>query len=198
MRESVDRIILRFRFGVSAYAVPIERVQEVVQQQELTRVPSMPAAIRGLMNLRGNVVPVIDLLRRFELGESAVAGETCAIVFQMEDEGRKSLMALLSDSSGEVLTISGSDIHPPPSFGADIDVEYLAGMVRLGDEYVLLLNVDRILSFEDLLRTREGLARQNHVVAEGAALARISHGPSSRGSGERLGCEAHGGFATKA
>ena len=171
MSKDLDRVILRFRFGVSAYAVPIERVQEVVQQQELTRVPSMPAAIRGLMNLRGNVVPVIDLLRRFDLGESAMARETCAIVFQMEDEGRKSLMAVLSDSSGEVLTIMESDIHPPPAFGADIDIEYLAGMVRLGDEYVLLLNVDRVLSTEELLRTREGLARQNYVVAEGAAIA---------------------------
>jgi purine-binding chemotaxis protein CheW len=171
MRKDLDRVILRFRFGISAYAVPIERVQEVVREQELTRVPSMPAAIRGLMNLRGSVVPVIDLLRRFELGESGLAGETCAIVFQMEDDGRKSLMAVLSDSSGEVLTISESDIHPPPTFGADIDIEYLAGMVRLGDEYVLLLNVDRVLSSEDLLRTREGLARQDYVPAEGAGFA---------------------------
>jgi purine-binding chemotaxis protein CheW len=171
MRKDLDRVILRFRFGISAYAVPIERVQEVVREQELTRVPSMPAAIRGLMNLRGNVVPVIDLLRRFDLGESVMAGETCAIVFQMEDEGRKSLMAVLSDSSGEVLTISESDIHPPPEFGADIDIEYLAGMVRLGDEYVLLLNVDRVLSIEDLLRTREALARQDHATAESPAVA---------------------------
>jgi len=153
--SNLNRVILRFRVGISAYAVPIERVQEVVEQQELTRVPSMPAAIRGLMNLRGNVVPVIDLLRRFELGESATSGETCAIVFQMEDEGRKSLMAVLSDSSGEVLTITESDIHPAPAFGADIDIEYLAGMARLGDDLVLLLNVDRVLSTEDLLRTRE-------------------------------------------
>ena len=171
MTKDIDRVILRFRFGISAYAVPIERVQEVVQRQELTRVPSMPAAIRGLMNLRGNVVPVIDLLRRFELGDSAMAGETCAIVFQMEDEGRKSLMAVLSDSSGEVLTISESDIHPPPAFGADIDVEYLAGMVHLGDEYVLLLNVDRVLSAEDLLRTRDGLAGREHVPVDDAGIA---------------------------
>ena len=171
MKKDLDRLILRFRFGVSAYAVPIERVQEVVREQELTRVPSMPAAIRGLMNLRGHVIPVIDLLRRFDLGESAMARETCAIVFQMEDEGRQSLMAVLSDSSGEVLTIAESDIHPPPEFGADIDIEYLAGMVRLGDEYVLLLNVDRVLSAEELIRTREGLAVQDYLPAEGGGIA---------------------------
>ena len=102
---------------------------------------------------------------------SSDLGETCAIVFQMEDEGRKSLMAVLSDSSGEVLTIPESDIHPPPTFGADIDVEYLAGMVRLGDEYVLLLNVDRVLSTDDLLRTRQGLARHDRAVAESAVIA---------------------------
>jgi purine-binding chemotaxis protein CheW len=163
MTKNLNRIILRFRAGVSVYAVPIECVQEVVQQQELTRIPSMPAAIRGLMNLRGNVVPVIDLLRRFQIGESAMDAEACVIIFQMEDDGRKSLMAVVSDSSGEVLTILESDIHPAPAFGADIDVEYLAGMVRLGEEYVLLLNVDRVLSTEDLLRTREGLARQDHA-----------------------------------
>ena len=169
--SNLNRVILRFRIGISAYAVPIDRVQEVVEQQELTRVPSMPAAIRGLMNLRGNVVPVIDLLRRFELGESASSGEACSIVFQMEDEGRKSLMAVLSDSSGEVLTIAESDIHPAPAFGADIDIEYLAGMVRLGDDLVLLLDVDRVLSTEDLLRTREGLAGQDPIGAESAAIA---------------------------
>ncbi|MEO8033949.1 MAG: chemotaxis protein CheW, partial [Acidobacteriota bacterium] len=157
MKEDANRVVLRFRVGVSVYAVPIERVQEVVQRQELTRVPSMPPAVRGLMNLRGTVVPVIDLLRRFDLGESAMASETCAIVFQLEEDGRKSLMAVLSDSSAEVATIAESDVHPAPTFGAEIDVEYLAGMVRLGEEFVLLLNVDRVLSSEDLLRTRQAL-----------------------------------------
>jgi purine-binding chemotaxis protein CheW len=170
MRD-VNRVILRFRVGVSVYAVPIERVQEVVQRQELTRVPSMPSAIRGLMNLRGSVVPVIDLLRRFELGESAMASETCAIVFQMEEEGRKSFMAVLSDSSAEVVTLSGNDVHPAPTFGVEIDVEYLAGMVRLGDEFVLLLNVDRVLSTEDMLRTREVLARPDRAGGEAASFA---------------------------
>lgn len=167
MKEDANRVVLRFRVGVSVYAVPIERVQEVVQRQELTRVPSMPPAVRGLMNLRGTVVPVIDLLRRFDLGESAMASETCAIVFQLEEDGRKSLMAVLSDSSAEVATIAESDVHPAPTFGAEIDVEYLAGMVRLGEEFVLLLNVDRVLSSEDLLRTRQalGVAAQ-HVSSE--------------------------------
>jgi len=160
MTEERKRVILRFRAGISAYAVPIEVVQEVVLQEEWTRVPSMPAAIRGLMNLRGNVVPVIDLMRRFDLQSSASAMETWAIVFQMEDDGRRSLMAVLSSASAEVLTIRESDIHPAPTFGTDIAVEYLAGMIRLGDELVLLLNVDRVLSAEDLLRTREGLAVQ--------------------------------------
>jgi purine-binding chemotaxis protein CheW len=157
MKEGVDRVVLRFRVGVSVYAVPIERVQEVVQRQELTRVPSMPHSICGLMNLRGTVVPVIDLLRRFELGESTMASETCAIVFQTAEDGRRSLMAVLSDSSAEVVTIPEADVHPAPSFGAVIDVEYLAGMVRLADEFVLLLNLDRVLSPDDLLQTREVL-----------------------------------------
>jgi purine-binding chemotaxis protein CheW len=170
MTKNFDRIILRFRAGASVYAVPIECVQEVVQQQELTRIPSMPAAIRGLMNLRGNVVPVIDLLRRFQLGESVMDAEACVIIFQMDEDGRKSLMAVVSDSSGEVLTIPQSDIHPAPAFGADIDVEYLAGMVRLGDEYVLLLNVDRVLSPEDLLRTRQGLAGEGHAPESAVAV----------------------------
>ncbi|HXH40126.1 MAG TPA: chemotaxis protein CheW [Thermoanaerobaculia bacterium] len=166
MTEDLKRVILRFRVGMSAYAAPIEVVQEVVQQEEFTRVPSMPAAIYGLMNLRGNVVPVIDLMRRFDLDKSAMAMETWAIVFQMEGDERSSLMAVLSSSSAEVLTIAAGDIYPAPTFGVDIAVEYLAGMIHLGDELVLLLNVDRVLSAEDLLRTREGLARQNHVAAE--------------------------------
>ena len=170
MTEERKRVILRFRVGVSAYAVPIEIVQEVVRHHELTRVPSMPAAVYGLMNLRGHVVPVIDLMRRFRLGDSDTPLETWAIVFRMEDEGRTSLMAMLSASSAEVLTISESDVHPSPAFGADIDAEYLAGMVHIGDELVLLLNVDRVLSTEDLLRTREGMARQEPLVTEGASV----------------------------
>ena len=168
MTEERKRVILRFRVGVSAYAVPIEIVQEVVRHHELTRVPSMPAAVYGLMNVRGHVVPVIDLMRRFRLGDSDTPLETWAIVFRMEDEGRTSLMAVLSASSAEVVTILESDVHSAPAFGADIDVEYLAGMVHIGDDLVLLLNVDRVLSTEDLLRTREGMARQDHLVAEGA------------------------------
>jgi len=165
MTEERKRVILRFQVGVSAYAVPIEIVQEVVRHHELTRVPSMPAAVYGLMNVRGHVVPVIDLMRRFRLGDSDTPLETWAIVFRMQDEGRTSLMAVPA-SSAEVVTILESDVHSAPAFGADIDVEYLAGMVHIGDDLVLLLNVDRVLSTEDLLRTREGIARQDHLVAE--------------------------------
>jgi purine-binding chemotaxis protein CheW len=112
------------------------------------------------------MVPVIDLMRRFHLGDPATCWRRGP---SFSDGGRgANLDEAALASSAEVLTIAESDVHPAPAFGADIDVEYLAGMVHIGDELVLLLNVDRVLSTEDLLRTREGMARQDPLVAEGA------------------------------
>jgi purine-binding chemotaxis protein CheW len=143
------------RVGPELYAVPASTVNEIVLLQPLTRVPSMPAAIRGLMNLRGTVMPVVDLARQLGLGETVATTHTCAVVIDAEADGVRAPMGIITDEVQDVIMLSAADIEPPPAFGASIDAAYLAGMTRLGGRYTLILDLTRILAPDELLAALE-------------------------------------------
>ncbi|HEX9982766.1 MAG TPA: chemotaxis protein CheW [Thermoanaerobaculia bacterium] len=143
------------RVGPELYAVPASTVNEIVLLQPLTRVPSMPPAIRGLMNLRGTVMPVVDLARQLGLGETAATTHTCAVVIDAEADGVRAPMGIITDEVQNVIMLAAGDIEPPPAFGATIDTAYLAGMTRLGGRYTLILDLTRILAPDELLAALE-------------------------------------------
>jgi purine-binding chemotaxis protein CheW len=142
---------LAFLVGGDEYATPILKVREIVTFGDATRVPATPSWIRGVVNLRGQVLPVIDLAVKFGLPATAVAMRTCVVVFELEMDGQTAAVGALVDAVSQVLDLSEAEIEPPPSFGTQIRVEYLVGAALSGDRFILLLDTDRVLRADETL-----------------------------------------------
>jgi purine-binding chemotaxis protein CheW len=133
------------------YAVPVASVHELVMLQPLTHVPTMPACIRGLMNLRGTVVPIVDLARQLGLGATEVGLQTCVMIVEAVADGARSLMGVLTNEVQDVIELKESDIGPVPAFGSAVNAAYLAGVTRVDGRYVLILELEKILTPDELL-----------------------------------------------
>jgi purine-binding chemotaxis protein CheW len=142
---------LTFQLAGEEYALGILRVREIIQWQEVTRVPTAPAAIRGVLNLRGSVVPVVDLGVKFGIGPTEPTRRTCIVIVEVEREGGRTVMGIIADAVSQVMELGAGDIEPPPSFGTRVRMDYLQGMARMGDRFALVLDADRLLSIAELL-----------------------------------------------
>jgi purine-binding chemotaxis protein CheW len=147
---------LTFLLADDPYAVSILRVREIIEYDTVTRVPNMPGSIRGVINLRGAVVPVVDLAMRFGLRDSNVTKRTCVIIAEVEVGGERLVMGLMADSVSQVIDLPSADIEPPPAFGTRVRVDFLQGLGKLGKKFVLILDLDRALSDIELLSPGEG------------------------------------------
>ena len=143
---------LSFRLDEEAYAIAILRVKEILRYAPVTRVPSTPAFIHGVINLRGQVVPIIDLAVKFGLPPWVESKWTCVVVVEIELDGEDTVMGLLVDSVHQVLELAPGDIEEPPAFGPRIHVDYLLGMGKLDHKkFVMLLDIDRVLTEGEML-----------------------------------------------
>jgi len=146
---------LTFLLGGEMFALAILNVKEIIEYGNLTEIPMMPAFIRGVINLRGSVVPVIDLTARFGGKTTEVGRRTCNVIVEMkggEDGDERHDIGIIVDAVSEVLEIPRSEIEPPPSFGAKIRADFIAGMGKVGGKFVIILNIDRVLSVDELAR----------------------------------------------
>lgn len=152
MNAAADRPAqyVSFLLAGEEYAVNILRTREVVAYDVLTRIPMAPPGVRGVFNLRGQIVPVIDLACTLGLPPIEPTRWTCILMTEVECAGEPSLMGMLIDAVSDVLDLSPADVEPPAPFGARVRLDYLAGMARVGKKIVLLLDLDRILSPEEL------------------------------------------------
>ncbi|HEX8394418.1 MAG TPA: chemotaxis protein CheW [Longimicrobium sp.] len=166
---------LTFRMAGEEYAISILRVREIIQLDAITRVPSAPAWIRGVVNLRGGVVPVVDLAVKFGMEASGLTRWTCLVIVEAEYGGERMVTGLLADTVSQVMELAEDDIEPPLSFGTRIGGEYLLGMARQGNRFALLLDIDRILSMDDAHHAREA------VEAEAAAALSAEAGAEAAG-----------------
>ncbi|HET7841124.1 MAG TPA: chemotaxis protein CheW [Terriglobia bacterium] len=141
---------LTFLLADDLYAVSILRIREIIEYDTVTRVPNMPESIRGVINLRGAVVPVVDLAMRFGLRDSNVTKRTCVIIAEVEVGGERLVMGLMADSVNQVIDLPPADIEPPPAFGTRVRVDFLKGLGKLGKKFVLILDLDRALSDTEL------------------------------------------------
>jgi purine-binding chemotaxis protein CheW len=146
---------LGFHIGGEEYAIGILRVREILEYDTVTKVPTTPPSIRGVINLRGSVVPVVDLAVKLGLPASVVTKRSCVVVVEMMFEGERTVMGLLADAVSQVLDLPAAEIEPPPPFGTRIRVECLLGMGRAGKKFVLLLDIDRLLSTDDVVAATE-------------------------------------------
>jgi purine-binding chemotaxis protein CheW len=141
---------LGFHMAGEEYAIGILRVREILEYDTVTKVPTTPASIRGVINLRGSVVPVIDLAVKLGLPESVVTKRSCVVVVEIVLDGERTVMGLLADAVSQVIDLPAAEIEPPPPFGTRVRVECLLGMGRAGKKFVLLLDIDRLLSTDDV------------------------------------------------
>ncbi len=143
------RQYLSFSLAGSDYGVGILQVKEILQYEAATRVPSVPASVRGVINLRGQVVPVVDLAVKFGLAETPVTPRTCILIVEATLGGERAVMGVVADAVSEVLELGADDVEPPPPFGTHVRVDYLVGMGKVGRSFVLLLDLDRVLSADE-------------------------------------------------
>jgi len=142
---------LSFILDGEAYAIGILRVREILEYQSPTRVPQTPPSIRGVINLRGKVIPIVDLAVKFGLAPTQATKWTCIIVTETTIAGENAVMGVLADAVSEVVDLPAGDIEPPPSFGTRVKVDFLLGMgCAAGEKFVLLLDIDRILSADEV------------------------------------------------
>jgi purine-binding chemotaxis protein CheW len=142
---------LTFALAADEYAISVLRVKEIIKHDTLTQVPGTPAWVRGVVNLRGGAVPVVDLAVKFGLPVRPVSPRTCIVVVETMLLGEEAVMGLMADSVSQVIDIPASEIQAPPAFGTRVKVDYLKGMGRTGTKFVLMLDVDKVLSTDELI-----------------------------------------------
>lgn len=147
-----EKQYLTFMLGGEMFSISILCIKEIIWYANLTEVPMMPACIRGVINLRGAVVPVMDLSNRFGKPSTPVIKSTCIVIIEVPTavEGEHQNMGVVVDSVQAVLEIPTTEIEPAPSFGAKIRPDFIEGIAKVNGKFVILLNVNRVLSTEEI------------------------------------------------
>ena len=141
---------LTFMLGGEVFAIGILAIKEIIEYDTLTVVPMMPDCIRGVINLRGAVVPVMDLSARFGRTATAVTKRTCIVIVEIETAGLRHDVGVIVDAVNEVLEIPAGDIEPPPAFGAKFRTDFIHGMGKLNGKFVILLDTEKVLTVDDM------------------------------------------------
>jgi purine-binding chemotaxis protein CheW len=139
---------LTFTLGREGYGIEILKVREIIGYMDITAVPRTPGHVKGVINLRGQVISVIDLRAKFGMSETDRTEETCIIVVETTFNGRKISTGLVVDKVSEVLNIAAENIEPPPTLGG-VDSEFILGMGKIGSAVKILLNIDKVLDAGD-------------------------------------------------
>lgn len=166
-KEMVERQqYLTFLLSGEECAISILKVREIIEYDTVTTVPKMPAWVRGVINLRGAVVPVVNLAGKFGMQERPVSKTTCIVIVEAQFEGQESIVGLITDAVSQVLELSPEDIQPVPDFGTRVKMDYLLGMAQLGRKFALLLDVDKVLTTEELHDLRKVSAYAENALTE--------------------------------
>lgn len=151
------RQYLTFAIGAEQFGADILRVKEIIQYDHVTRIPHLPPSIRGVINLRGGIVPVVDLAVKFLGSERPVTPSTCIVIVETEHDGAESVMGVIADSVSEVVSFGPEDIEAAPEFGSAIKVDFLRGLGKVGKGFVLILDINHVLAY-DVLFAAEAIA----------------------------------------
>jgi purine-binding chemotaxis protein CheW len=141
---------LTFTLAEETFAIEIVKVREVIDYVHLTRVPRMPVFLRGVINLRGSVVPVIDLRLILSMPAVEKTVDTCIIIAEVNMDGEPLHLGMLADSVQEVIDIDPSQIDPPPRLGSMLNTEFIRGMGKRGEGFFIILNIDQVLSTDEM------------------------------------------------
>lgn len=158
---------LTFSVAEERLAMSIDAVQEIIETPLITKVPMTPDYIRGVINLRGNVVPVVDLGARLERGRLTISKRTCIVLVEVNASGESYVLGMLVDEVRNILDIPREDVKPAPEFGSEIRTDFIEAMGRVDDVFVIILAIDNVLSIQELAALKgvsDGMARDGvHV-----------------------------------
>ncbi len=147
--EKEIRQYLTFRLAQETFAVDVAKVREILDFVAITKVPQTPDFMRGVINLRGSVVPVVDMKLKFGMEPTEKTVNTCIIVLEVIIEGETTIVGALADSVQEVVELDPSQIEPPPRIGMKLSINFIKGMGKLNDNFVIILDTDKIFSFDE-------------------------------------------------
>lgn len=159
---------LTFLLGKETFAISILGVKEIIEYGTLTAVPMMPECVRGVINLRGRVVPVVDLAVRFDRPHTVPGRRTCIVIVEVNgEEGEQRDIGIIVDAVNQVIEIPAADIEPAPAFGANVRGEFIQGMGKVDGRFVIILHVAQVLSIEEMAQVAtSGLAASTGGLAK--------------------------------
>jgi purine-binding chemotaxis protein CheW len=141
---------LTFSVAEERLAMPIDAVQEIIETPKITQVPMTPKYIRGVINLRGNVVPIVDLAARLDRGSAVLSKRSCIVVVEVGSSEDSYMFGMLVDEVKNILDIPRQDVRPAPTFGSDISTNFIQAMGRVDDVFMIILAIDHVLSVQEL------------------------------------------------
>lgn len=168
---------LTFKLGAEVFAIEITKVKEVIDFSDVTKVPGTPEYMRGVLNLRGSVVPVIDLQMKFGMGTTKKTVNTCVIIVEVPMDDDVTQLGALADSVQEVINLEHEQVEPPPRIGMNLRTDFIKGMGKSGDQFIIILDINKIFTEEELNIVDDikgnsllaGMAEQASVTEENSA-----------------------------
>jgi len=157
---------LTFKLDDEVFALEIVKVREVLDFTDVTKVPQTPVFMRGVINLRGSVVPVVDMRVKFSMGEAEATVNTCIIITEVIMEGEPSLLGALVDSVQEVLELDPDEIEPPPRIGTKLNTEFIRGMGKHHEAFIIILDIDKVFSSDELIAVQDVGEQMKEVETE--------------------------------
>lgn len=158
--ETSGQQYVTFRLEKELFGVAVARVKEILSLTPITQIPQTPDYMLGVINLRGQVVPVIDMRRKMGLVAAGETEETCIIVVDVQVDGEVITVGALADAVREVMDIRSDQIEPPPKLGSRLKTAFITGMGKINDQFIILLNIDRIFSTDELVLVQDVSSRQ--------------------------------------
>jgi purine-binding chemotaxis protein CheW len=165
---------LTFKLAEEVYALDIGKVREVLEFTSVTKVPRTPEFMRGVINLRGGVVPVVDMRLKFGMSRTEKSINTCVVIVEIDVDGEKTVLGAMVDSVQEVIELEPSMIEPPPRIGLRLKTDFIRGMGRHNEQFLIILDIDRVFSTDELMLVQE-TGKAAETVAE----------PEKKGSGKK-------------
>lgn len=159
---------LTFKLDDEIFALEIPKVREVLDFSSVTKVPQTPDFMLGVINLRGGVVPVVDMRLKFSMTRTETTVNTCIIIVEIEIDGEMTVLGALADSVQEVMDLDPDEIEPPPRIGTRLKTSFIKGMGKRDDEFIIILDIDRVFSADELALARNESELTN-AVSDGAA-----------------------------
>ncbi len=156
---------LTFKLGQEIFAANVDKVLSILEMTKITKIPKAPDYIKGIINLRGAVLPLIDTRVKFLMSPSEITGNTCVLVLEITKHEEVVKLGAMVDAVLEVIEINNNDIQPPPSIGKKDNNEFIEGMVNVEDDFIMILDMDKIFSTDEFIKLKEStVTKEDNVI----------------------------------